>query len=140
MNNENKKMAVVALRGLAVLPKMLIHFDINRKITIAAIETAMTENQKIFLATQKDPDVDEPKLDDLYEIGAIASIKQIVKLPEGVYRVMVSVEERASLCEIVSYEPYLLGEIGEVEEIALGLTALEEKALLNGLKDLIEVK
>ncbi len=139
MNNENKKMAVVALRGLAVLPKMLIHFDINRKITIAAIETAMTENQKIFLATQKDPDVDEPKLDDLYEIGAIASIKQIVKLPEGVYRVMVSVEERASLCEIVSYEPYLLGEIGEVEEIALGLTALEEKALLNGLKDLIEV-
>lgn len=139
MNNENKKMAVVALRGLAVLPKMLIHFDINRKITIAAIETAMAENQKIFLATQKDPEVDEPTLEDLYEIGTIASIKQIIKMPNDIYRVMVSVEERARLEEIVEFEPYLLGNISEVTETELELSSLEQKALLNGLKDLIEV-
>ncbi len=139
MNIENKKMPVVALRGLIVLPQMLIHFDINRKITIEAIETAMKEDQKIFLVSQKDPEVDEPKLEDLYEIGTMASIKQIVKLPDNIYRVLVSVEERARLVDFLEMKPYLLGEVGEIIEGTLELSEIEEKALLHGLKDLLNV-
>ncbi|MDO5520532.1 MAG: endopeptidase La [bacterium] len=139
MNTENKIMPVVALRGLVVLPQMLIHFDVNRKITIEAIETAMNDDQKIFLVAQKDAEVDSPKLDDLYEIGTIASIKQIVKMPNDIYRVLVSIEERARLLGFKAETPYLLGEIGEVCENPIDMPEIEEKALLNGLKDLIQV-
>ncbi|MDO5294458.1 MAG: endopeptidase La [bacterium] len=139
MNTENKIMPVVALRGLVVLPQMLIHFDVNRKITIEAIETAMNDDQKIFLVAQKDAEVDSPGLDDLYEIGTIASIKQIVKMPNNIYRVLVSIEERARLLGFKAETPYLLGEIGEVCEDPITMPEIEEKALLNGIKDLIQV-
>lgn len=139
MKKEPINIPVVALRGLVVLPQMLIHFDVNRKITIAAIEEAMKTDQKVFLVTQKDPDLDMPNIEDLYEIGTMASIKQIIKLPNNIFRVMVSVENRGKLLNFTSIDPYLCGDVEVVDEEALVLSASEEKALVYGLKDLIEL-
>lgn len=139
MKKEPINIPVVALRGLVVLPQMLIHFDVNRNITIAAIEEAMKTDQKVFLVTQKDPDIDMPNIEDLYEIGTMASIKQIIKLPNNIFRVMVSVENRGKLLNFTSIDPYLCGDVEVVDEEALVLNPSEEKALVYGLKDLIEV-
>lgn len=138
MNNETKNMPVVALRGLVVLPQMLIHFDVSRKITIAAVEEAMKLDQKVFLVTQRDIDVDEPTIEDLYEIGTIATIKQIIKLPNDIFRVMVSVEERGQLLNFTSVDPYLCGDILPIADES-DMDSVEEKALLNSLKDLVGV-
>lgn len=131
-------MPVVALRGLVVLPQMLIHFDVSRKITIAAVEEAMKLDQKVFLVTQRDIDVDEPTIEDLYEIGTIATIKQIIKLPNDIFRVMVSVEERGQLLNFTSVDPYLCGDILPIADES-DMDSVEEKALLNSLKDLVGV-
>ena len=90
-------MPVIALRGLTVLPNMVIHFDISRKKSIAALEKAMMADQKLFLVGQKSPDVTDPSLDELWEMGTIAEIRQLVKMPGNLIRVMVEVKERARL-------------------------------------------
>lgn len=138
MNKETLNIPVVALRGLVALPKMLIHFDVSRKITIAAIEEAMKQNQQIFLVTQRDIEVDEPTIEDLYEMGALATIKQIIKLPNDIFRVMVSVGGRARLCNFTSVDPYLCGDVLPIQE-ELVLEEVEAKALANSLKDLVGV-
>jgi ATP-dependent Lon protease len=84
MSKSVVSMPVVALRGMTVLPKMLVHFDIKRKVTVKSIDEAMSGDQKVFLVTQIDPDVDFPKKDDLHEVGTVANIKQVVKLPGNV--------------------------------------------------------
>jgi len=81
MSNEIKVMPLVALRNVAVLPGMLVHFDVNRKISIQAIEQAMKSDQMIFAVMQRDAAVEEPTIDDLYPVGCVARIKQIIKLP-----------------------------------------------------------
>ena len=81
MSEATKKMPIVALRGMTVLPKMLIHFDIKRKVTVRAINEAMSGDQKVLLLTQIDPDTDKPKKADLYDVGTIGEIKQLIKLP-----------------------------------------------------------
>ena len=88
-------MPVIALRGLTVFPSMVIHFDISRKKSIAAVEKAMTTDQKVFLVTQRQPEMMDPSAEDLYHIGTIASIKQVVKMPGGIVRVMVEGLEKA---------------------------------------------
>ena len=74
---------ILALRGLCVFPKMLTHFDVGRKKSARAVEEAMREDQTIFLVTQKDVQVDDPKRSDLYEIGTVAVIKQILRMVSG---------------------------------------------------------
>ena len=74
-------MPVIALRGMTVLPAMVVHFDISRKKSIAALEKAMVEDQKLFLVGQKSPDVADPSQEELWEAGTIAEIKQLVKMP-----------------------------------------------------------
>ncbi len=134
------KIPVVALRGLVLLPHSLIHFDINRSISIEAVKAAMLKDQKVLLVTQKDADIDDPELDDLYEIGVIASVKQIVKLPNNISRVMVSTIRRAKLHEFVETTPFLLGEASLIQEEENNqITIGEEKAYLYSFRDLIEV-
>ncbi len=134
------KIPVVALRGLVLLPHSLIHFDINRSISIEAVKAAMLIDQKVLLVTQKDADIDDPELDDLYEIGVIASVKQIVKLPNNISRVMVSTIRRAKLHEFVETTPFLLGEASLIQEEENNqITIGEEKAYLYSFRDLIEV-
>ena len=131
-------MPVIALRGLAVLPGMTISFDISRKKSIAAVEKAMVSDQKVCLVAQKDPENMEPALEDLYHIGTVSYIKQLVKMPGGVVRVMAEGQERAELLDLDSEEPALIGEVlitGEKEPDVDSVTA---EAMARILKEKLE--
>ena len=110
---------VVALRGMTVLPDMVIHFDVSRERSIKAIEQAMLRDQRIFLVTQKDPQTEEPGPDDLYRIGTIAAVKQVIKMPHSIVRVLTEGIERAELSHFEQEEEYLEAEVirfGQEEE------------------------
>lgn len=131
-------MPVIALRGLAVLPGMTISFDISRKKSIAAVEKAMVSDQKVCLVSQKDPENMEPAMEDLYHIGTVSYIKQLVKMPGGVVRVMAEGQERAELLDLDSEEPALIGEVlitGEKEPDVDSVTA---EAMARILKEKLE--
>jgi ATP-dependent Lon protease len=122
------------------LPGMVIHFDINRKISMEAIENAMENDQLVLLVTQKDSETEKPGKQDLYQIGTIAEVKQIIKLPGNVIRVLVSGTQRARLEELVEEEPYLIGEVELLNDaIENQLSEAEKKAMIRGLKDILEV-
>ena len=97
----------VPLRGLSVLPGMIVHFDLNRPFSIQAVEKAMLKDQKIFLLTQKSEAVEKPSVEDLYDVGCIASIKQVIKLPNGFVRVLIEGEQRARLLELSFTDLYM---------------------------------
>ncbi|MCI8549092.1 MAG: endopeptidase La [Lachnospiraceae bacterium] len=101
----------IALRGLCVLPKMVVHFDVSRKKSIVALERAMVKDQKIFLVAQKSVQDEEPEQEDLYPMGTIGSIKQILRLPGGLVRVLAEGLLRARLCELEDEDGYLQAEI-----------------------------
>lgn len=110
---------VVALRGMTVLPDMVIHFDVSRERSIKAIEQAMLRDQRIFLVTQKDPQSEEPGPEDLYRIGTIAAVKQVIKMPHSIVRVLAEGIERAELSHFEQEEEYLEAEVirfGQEEE------------------------
>lgn len=133
-------MPIVALRNMAVLPGMLVHFDVNRKQSIAAIEQAMHDDQMIFLVAQKDMRVDEPTVDDLYQVGCISQVKQIIKLPGGLIRVMIVGTKRGELDYLAGVSPYLSGQISVAEEEVMEqLTVLEQTAMLETLREILEV-
>ena len=110
---EDKKitMPTVALRGLTILPGMVQHFDISREKSVRAVETAMMGNQKIYLVTQRHPEQEVPTAADLYQVGTVSQIKQIVKMPGGNIRVMVEGEKRAALLTLFEEGAYLEAEI-----------------------------
>lgn len=101
------QLPAVALRGIVILPGMMVHFDISRPRSIHAVEQAMMEDEKIFLVAQRNPDTDEPAQDDLYQIGTIAQVKQVIKMQGGVIRVLVEGEERAELGEVLDEDTFL---------------------------------
>lgn len=139
MENYNKNLPVIALRNLAVLPGMMIHFDVNREITIKAIEEAMLGDQMVFLVSQKDAEVDEPKDEDLESFGTIALVKQVIKLSDDVLRIMVVGIQRAELIYLEQEEPYLMGEVEVAEDHSLDMVnPLELKAMGDQLKKLFE--
>lgn len=108
---------VVALRGINVFPGMIINFDIKRKKSLNAVRAAMKSDAKIYVITQRQNDIDDPELEDLYTVGTIAHIRQITKLPGNVVRVCAEGKGRAFLKSIDENErKYLLGEIEEIEE------------------------
>ena len=111
MSDINCRMPAVALRGLVCLPDMILHFDVSRKKSIAALEAAMVKDQMVFLVAQKDPDEEDPKQEDLYTAGAMAKVKQIVKMPENMVRVVAEGKFRAKLDEMISVSPYLLTDV-----------------------------
>lgn len=131
-------MPVIALRGLTVFPSMVIHFDISRKKSIAAVEKAMTTDQKVFLVTQRQPEMMEPSAEDLYHIGTIASIKQLVKMPGGIVRVMVEGLEKAELLCLDSVEPMLIGQVENVVPEDEGLDYVTKEAMARVLKGKLE--
>lgn len=104
----------VALRGVCILPKMTVQFDISREKSIAAVEKAMATDQELYVVTQRDIDVENPKRKDLYDIGVVVSIRQIVKMPQGNIRLVVEGRYRASIIDVVSEEPYLELDIAEL--------------------------
>ena len=111
MSDINCRMPAVALRGLVCLPDMILHFDVSRKKSIAALEAAMVKDQMVFLVAQKDPDEEDPKQEGLYIAGAMAKVKQIVKMPENMVRVVAEGKFRVELDEVISVSPYLLTDV-----------------------------
>ena len=105
MDNERKSLPMVALRGMTIMPEMVVHFDVSRQRSIAAIPEAMTEEQKIFLTAQKSIDTEDQGIDDVYEIGTVGTIKQSIKLPKHIVRVLVAGETRGGLKEIEFADP-----------------------------------
>ena len=99
-------MPAVALRGTTILPGMIVHFDISRKVSSASIDRAMLRDEKIFLITQRDPHVENPEIDDLWNVGTISRIKQVVRLPKNMIRVLVEGETRAEILSFEKVEDY----------------------------------
>lgn len=130
----------IALRGLTVLPGMMIHFDISRDKSVAAVEKAMMEDQKVFLITQRQAEVSEPERKDLYQVGCIAQVKQLVKMPGGIIRVMVEGNLRGELIRLDMDGAYFLAEVEEALP-ALSLEPLEYvamEAMLRIVKEKLE--
>ena len=127
---ENKSFPAVALRGLTILPDMIIHFDLSRKKSISAVEKAMMGDQRLFLVAQKDPNEKEPDMSSVYHVGTVAAVKQITKLPNGIVRVLVEGEFRAELVSFVEEEEdFLLAEVKQLFSES-DLTQTEEEAML----------
>lgn len=127
----------IALRGTTILPDMIVHFDVSREKSIQAIEKAMMQDQRVLLITQKDPAVEDPCQEDLYKIGTVAEIKQLVKLPKNIVRVLVEGMERAELLRFTESEYYLNAEAAtfDVEELKSVEESVEE-AMLRGMKEI----
>ena len=137
---EDKKitMPAVALRGLTILPGMVQHFDISREKSIRAIETAMMGNQKVYLVTQRHPEQETPAVADLYQMGTISQIKQLVKMPGGIIRVMVEGEKRAALLTLFEEGPYLEAEVEEAPMQEEQLTDTVKEAMSRIVKEKLE--
>ncbi len=136
MLEQQLTLPVIALRGMAILPGMAVHFDVSREKSVNALEQAMVLDQKIFLVTQRNPEEENPSLDDLYHMGVIAQIKQLIKLQNRVIRVLVEGQERAQLEEFVQEESYLLGRLSLPEQEQEPEDTIKE-AMLRVIRDLL---
>ncbi|MDR1548377.1 MAG: endopeptidase La [Hungatella sp.] len=131
-------MPVIALRGMTVLPKMMLHFDISRTKSIAAVEKAMVGDQKVCLVTQKNSEEADPGIEDLYQVGTVALIKQLVKLPSNVIRVMVEGVERVELLTLDSEEPMLVGEVIKTLEADDSIEYITKQAMIQIIQEKLE--
>ena len=138
MDNETRSLPMVALRGLTIMPEMIVHFDVSRERSIAAIQQAMVEEQEIFLVAQKSIETENPGQDDVYETGTVASVKQLIKLSKKVVRVLVEGKTRAVLKKIEETDPYLRAEVEVLEEQEITIPDdLNAEAMMRGLKEII---
>lgn len=132
-SNENLflELPIIPLRGIVVFPKMVLHFDVGRKKSIKALQKAMDDDQKVFLVCQKDASVDEPNIDDMYDVGVICTIRQMMRiLGSENMRVVVEGDERATLYSFTSVKPYIGGlvEIAGDNNSILEISEDEDKA------------
>ena len=130
-------MPVLALRGLMVFPHMVLHFDVGRAKSVAALEQAMLENQQIFLVAQLDAEVEDPGVEELCRVGTIASIKQVMNLPGDNLRVLVEGESRGVLQSITKEEPYLQGSV-KLADTPVPENDTELEALVRATQDFFE--
>ena len=128
----------IALRGTTILPDMIVHFDVSRERSIKALEAAMLHDQKIFLVTQKDPEVEKPELSELYQVGTVAYIKQVVKLPHDLLRVLVEGIERAELLGLEQEEPFLKAETALFEPDGAQYTKSLKEAMFRSIQELFQ--
>ena len=132
-SNENLflELPIIPLRGIVVFPKMVLHFDVGRKKSIKALQKAMDDDQKVFLVCQKDASVDEPNINDMYDVGVICTIRQMMRIPGSEnMRVVVEGDERATLYSFTSVKPYIGGlvEIAGDNNSNLEISEDEDKA------------
>lgn len=128
-------MPAVALRGLTILPGMIAHFDISRERSIRAVEEAMEQDQKIYLVTQRNVDSEDPTQEDLYQMGIVADIKQVVRLQNDVVRILVDGISRAALLGFTGNEKYLEAEICYCDSNADSLPEDLREAMLLGVRE-----
>lgn len=136
MTNQNIVLPAIALRGTTILPGMIVHFDVSRERSVKAIEAAMLHDQKIFLVTQIDPEVESPDLAGVYHVGTIAYIKQVVKLPQNLLRVLVEGTGRATLVKFEQEFPFIRSEIIPVDEEEMQMPEPVMEAMHRSLKEL----
>ncbi len=135
-NQEEMLFVSVALRGLTVLPKYVVHFDVSREKSILAIEQAMKEDQRIFLVAQKDEMIEDPKPDDLYKVGVVAKIHQVIKVPGNVLRVLAEGEERAVWTKVEDEEGYLTAVVEYLPSINDIDNETQQEAMMRELGDM----
>lgn len=128
-------MPAVALRGLTILPGMIAHFDISRESSLRAVEEAMEQDQKIYLVTQRNVDSEDPTQEDLYQMGIVADIKQVVRLQNDVVRILVDGISRAALLGFTGNEKYLEAEICYCDSNADSLPEDLREAMLLGVRE-----
>ena len=136
MTNQNIVLPAIALRGTTILPGMIVHFDVSRERSVKAIEAAVLHDQKIFLVTQIDPEVESPDLAGVYHVGTIAYIKQVVKLPQNLLRVLVEGTGRATLVKFEQEFPFIRSEITPVDEEEMQMPEPVMEAMHRSLKEL----
>ena len=134
MMEENRNIPAVALRGMTILPGMVAHFDVSRSRSVRALEAAMMDDQMVFLVTQKNIERDDPELEDLYTVGIIAVIKQVIKLQNGVVRVLVEGETRAHL-DALEQEDYLLAGVEPLKREEELLPVEIQEAMIRGIRE-----
>ncbi len=115
-NNKIESLPLIPLRGITIFPYMVLHFDVGREKSILALEQAMLENQRIFLSAQKEAKVEEPSQDDIFNIGTICNIKQILKLPGDTVRVLVEGQSRGKLQKYIEIDPFFKVEVEILED------------------------
>ncbi|MGI6018762.1 MAG: endopeptidase La [Marvinbryantia sp.] len=135
MTDMIKNIPAVALRGMTILPAMIVHFDISRKKSIKAVEQAMLKDQRLFVVAQKDTQIADPVMEDLYRIGTIVEIKQVVKLPKNILRVLAEGICRAELADLTEADEYLEADVMTFQEEGEGLDDTAREALLRSLKE-----
>ena len=135
MEEQIINMPAVALRGLTILPGMIAHFDVSRERSLRAIEEAMEQDQKIYLVTQKNVDRENPTQEDLYQMGIVADIKQVVRLQNDVVRILVDGISRAKLLGFTGCEKYLEAEICYFDSNKDSLPEDLREAMLLGVRE-----
>lgn len=136
MSDMIQHLPAIALRGTTILPDMIVHFDVSREKSIKAIEKAMIQDQRVFLITQRDPQTEEPSQEDLYTVGTIGEIKQLVKNRKNMVQVLVEGKQRAELVRFDSEDVYLEAEVALFEEEEISLDENVKEAMLRGIKEL----
>ncbi|MEE1071839.1 MAG: endopeptidase La [Cellulosilyticum sp.] len=136
MSKERFNIPVLPLRGVAIFPEMIMHFDVGREKSVKAVEMAMKNDEMILAVAQKDADIDEPKQDDLYSIGTIAQIKQMVKIGEGQYKVLVKGTIRARILKLEEND-YVSAEVEVIKDL-LPDENVEQEALVRTIGELFE--
>ena len=137
MSDTIQYLPAIALRGTTILPGMIVHFDVSRKKSVKALEKAMVEDQRVFLITQKIPQTEDPGQEDLYRIGTIAVIKQLVKTKNGIIQVLVEGKERGELLHLDEEGFFLEAEVGVFEASAAeSLDENVKEAMLRGMKEI----
>ncbi|MEA5004326.1 MAG: LON peptidase substrate-binding domain-containing protein, partial [Christensenella sp.] len=133
-------MPMVALRGLVIFPYMVLHFDVGREASVAAVEECVVQGRDIFLVTQKDMKIESPEMADVHEIGTIAKVKQVLKLPGDTLRVLVEGERRARILSYAEREPYIQAEVQPIPDLETTDKAQEilKEAYMRRITDLFE--
>lgn len=138
MDSVMKSLPMVALRGLTIMPEMVVHFDVSRERSITAVQQAMMEDQKIFLVAQKSIETEDPGQEDVYSIGTVATVRQVIKLPKKIVRVLVSGEQRGRLTGISEKEPCLKAEVELLEETDFGIEdEIQKEAMARNLREVL---
>lgn len=138
MSEINMTIPVVALRGMTVLPDMVIHFDVSREKSIKAIQTAMEDDQNVLLISQLRPEDETVGIEELHKVGTLAKVKQLVKMPKNIIRVLVEGKMRARLDSFISEAPYLLGEITILDDEEYGIEEYKEESMVRHLQGILE--
>ena len=145
MEKVTMSLPMVALRGMTILPEMVRHFDVSREKSLAAIDEAMEDEQMLFVSAQKDVATEDPGLEDVYETGCIVTVRQIVKMPKKISRVLITGEKRAKIRSLEFKEPYLRALVDVVEDVDTSdeetggeSASLNKEAMLRGLRDIFK--